>query len=66
MIPTQVMSLANPRIIMERRKTRGIAASSTAFLVNGSMVAQSLVKKNINTVGVWYRVETYTIQGPNG
>ena len=64
-IPTQVRWLANPRTIRERRQNREIAASSVGFVVKGSRVAQSLVKKAIKAAGVWYRVETYTNEGPD-
>jgi outer membrane biosynthesis protein TonB len=53
-IPTQVRWLANPRTIRERRQNREIAASSVVFVVTGSKVAQSLVKKGIKAAGVWY------------
>jgi hypothetical protein len=64
-IPTQVRWLANPRTIRERRQNGEIAASSVVFVVKGSKVAQSLVKKGIKAAGVWYRVETYTNEGPD-
>ena len=53
-IPTQVRWLANPHTIRERRLNGEIAASSVVFVVKGSKVAQNLVKKCINTAGVWY------------
>jgi len=64
-ISTQVRWLANPRTIRERRQNGEIAASSVVFVVKGSRVAQSLVKKGIKAAGVWYRVETYTNEGPD-
>ena len=42
-----------------------IAASSVVFVVKGSKMAQSLVKKGNKDAGVWYRVETYTNEGPD-
>jgi len=64
-IPTQVRWLANPRTIRESRQNREIAGSSVVFVVKGSNVAQSLVKKAIKGAGVWYRVEMYTNAGPD-
>ena len=64
-IPTQVRWLANPRTIRERRQNGEIAASSVVFVMKGSRVAQSLLKKGIKAAGVWYRVETYTNEGPD-
>jgi hypothetical protein len=64
-IPTQVRWRANPRTIRERRQNGEIAASSVVFVVNGSKVAQCVGKKGIKVAGVWYRVETYTKEGPD-
>jgi hypothetical protein len=64
-IPTEVRWLANLRTIMERKENRVIAASSVVFVVKGSRVAQNLGKKCSWGVGVWYRVETYTNDGPD-
>ena len=64
MITTQVRWLANPRTIRERRQNGEIAASSVVFVVKGGNVAQSIVKKGIKVAGVWYRVQTYTSEGP--
>jgi len=64
-IPTQLRWLANPRTIRERMQNGENAPSSVVFVVNGSKVAQSLVKKDIKPAGVWYRVETYTNEGPD-
>ena len=64
MIPTQVRWMANPRTIRKRRQNGEIAVSSVVFVVKGSKVAQSLVKKGIKVAGVRYRVETYTNEGP--
>jgi len=64
-IPTQVRWLANPRTIREGRQNGEIAASSVVFLVKGSKIAQSLVREGIKAAGVWYRVETYTHEGPD-
>jgi len=64
-IPTQVRWLANPRTIRERRQNGEIAVASVVFVVKGSKIAQSLVKNGIKVVGVWYRVETYTNEGPD-
>ena len=54
MIPTKVRRLANRRAIRERRQNGEIATSSVVFVVKGSKVAQSLVKKDIKVAGVWY------------
>jgi hypothetical protein len=51
-IPTHVRWLANPHTIRERRQKGEIAASSVVFVVKGSKVAQSLVKKGIKVAGV--------------
>jgi len=64
-IPTHVRWLMNPRTIRDRRQNGEIAASSAVFIVKGSRVAQSLVKKGFKAAGVWYRVETYTNDGPD-
>ena len=64
-IPTPVRWLANPRTIRERRHNGEMAGSSVVFFLKGSNVAQSLVKKGIIAVGVWYQVETYTNEGPD-
>jgi hypothetical protein len=64
-IPTQVRWLANPCTIRERRQNGEIAASSVVVVVNGSTMAQSLIKKGIKAVGVWYRVEAFTNAGPD-
>jgi len=64
-IPTQVRWLANPCTIRERRQNRGIAASLVVFVVKGSRLAQSLIKKGIKALGVWYRVEVFTNAGPD-
>jgi len=55
-----------PHAIKDIRQNREIAASLVAFVVTGSNVAKSLVKKSIEAVGVWYRVEPYTNVGPDG
>jgi len=64
-IPTQVRWLANPRTIRERRQTGEIAASSVVFVVKGSRLAQSLIKKGIKAAGVQYRVEAFTNAAPD-
>ena len=64
-IPTQVRWLANPSTIRERWQNGEIAASSVVFVVQGCKIAQSLVKKGIKAARVWYRVETYTNEGPD-
>jgi hypothetical protein len=64
-IPTQVRWLAIPRTIRERRQNGEIAASSVVFVVKGSRLAQSLIKKGIKAAGVWYRVEALTNAGPD-
>ena len=51
-IPTQVRWLANPRTIRERKQNGEIAASSVVFVVKGSRLAQSLIKKGIKAAGV--------------
>jgi len=53
-IATQVMWLANPRTIRERRQNGEIAALSVVFFVKRSKVARSLVRKGIKAAGVWY------------
>jgi hypothetical protein len=35
------------------------------FVVNGSKVAQNLIKKGIKAGGVWHRVEAFTSGGPD-
>ena len=64
-IPTQVRWLANPSSIRERRQNGEIAASSIVFVVEGSKVAQSLIKNGIKAAGVWYRVKVLTNVGPD-
>jgi hypothetical protein len=64
-IPTQVRWLVNPRTSRERRQNGEIAASALVFVVNGSRVAQSLVKNGITAAGVWYRVETCRKEVPD-
>jgi hypothetical protein len=51
-IPTQVRWLVNTHTIRERRQNREISATSVAFDVKGSKVAQRLVKKGIKSAGV--------------
>jgi len=51
-IPTHVRWLAHHRIIRERRKNGEIAVSSVVFVVNGSRLAQSIIKKGIKAAGV--------------
>jgi len=53
-IPTQVRWLVNPRTIREKRENGEIAMSSVVFIIKGSRVAQSLVKKESMVAGVWY------------
>jgi len=64
-IPTQVTWLAKPRTIRKRRQNGEIAESLVVFVVKGSRVAQSLVKKGIKALGLWYRVEMYKNTGPD-
>jgi hypothetical protein len=64
-IPTQVTCLANPRTIRERRQNGEITAPSVVFIVKGSKVEHTLVKKGIKAAEVWYQVETYTNEGPD-
>jgi len=63
--PTQVLWLVNPRTIRERRQNVEIAASLLVFVVKGNKMPQTVVKKGIKAAGVWYRVETYTNEGPD-
>jgi len=56
-IPTQVRRLGNPRTIRERRQKGEIAVTSVVFVVKGSKMAQSIVKRGNKAAGVWYRVE---------
>jgi hypothetical protein len=65
LMPTQVWWLANPRIISERRQNGESAMSLVVFVLTGSQVVQSLVKKGITAVEVWYRDETYMTVGPD-
>jgi hypothetical protein len=65
LIPTQAMWLANPHPMREGRQNGEIAVSSVVFVLKWNKVAQSLVKKGIKKAGVWYRVETYTNDGPD-
>jgi len=53
-IPTQVLWLANPRTVIERRQNGEIAASSVIFVVKESNAARGLVKKGIRLAAVWY------------
>jgi hypothetical protein len=64
-IPTQVRWVANPCTIRDRRQNGEIAVSSVVFVVKGSRLAQSLIKKGIKAAGVWYRVEAFTNAGPD-
>jgi hypothetical protein len=64
-IPTQVRWVANPRPIRERKQNGEITASSVVFVLQGSGLAQSLIKKGIKAAGVWYRVEAFTNVGPD-
>ena len=64
-IPTQEQWLANPRTIRVRRQNGEIAPSSVVFVVKGSRLVQSLIKKGIRAAGVWYRVEAFTNAGPD-
>jgi len=53
-IPTEVRWLANPRTIRAMKQNGEIAASSVVFVVTGSGLAQSLIKKGIKAAGLWY------------
>jgi hypothetical protein len=53
-IPTQVWWLVNPQTIRERRQNGEIAASSVVFVIKGSQVAQSVVKKGINISKLYF------------
>jgi hypothetical protein len=63
--PTQVRWLANPHTIREMRQNGEIAAPSVVLVVKGSRLAQSLIKKGIQSAEVWYHVETFTNAGPD-
>lgn len=54
----------SPRISQQRTKTREIATLLVAFVVNGCKVAQSIIKKHISVMGVWYQVEVFVNEGP--
>jgi len=62
-IPTQVRWLANPRTIRERKQNGEIATSSVVFVIKGSRMAQSIIKKGIKATGVWNRVEEFMNAG---
>jgi len=64
-IPTQVQWLANPSTMGERRQNGEIAASSGAFVILGSKMAESAIKKGIEAAGVWYPVEAFRNVGPD-
>jgi hypothetical protein len=64
-ICTQVWWLANPLTIRERMQKEEIAALLVVFIVQGRKVPQSLVKYSIKAAVVWYRVKTYTNEGPD-
>jgi len=64
-MPTQVRWQANPRTIWERRQNGEIAVSLVVFVVKGSRLAQSLIKKGIKAAGVWYGVKVFTNAGPD-
>jgi len=64
-IPTQVRWIANPRTISERRQNGEITASVVVFVVKGSRLSQSLMKKGIKAAGVWYHVEAFLNAGPD-
>jgi len=64
-IPTEVRSLANPCRIGETRQNGVIAALSAVFVVKGRKVAKGFVMRGIKAAGVWYRVDTYTNEGPD-
>jgi hypothetical protein len=59
LIPTQVRRLANPCTRRDRKQKGEITSMSVVFVIMGSKVAQSLVKKAIKAGRVWYRVEMY-------
>jgi hypothetical protein len=64
-IPTNVRWLANTRTNRQRRQNGEIAASSVVFVVNGSMVAQRVVKKGMKAADIWYRVKMHTTKPPH-
>ena len=64
-IPTQERWLTNPHTIRERMQNGEIAASSVVFVLPGSLVPESLIRKGIKAAGVWYRVEAFTNASPD-
>jgi hypothetical protein len=53
-IRTPVRWLANPRTIRVRRPNGEMTTSSVVFVVTGSRLAESLMKKGIKAGAVWY------------
>jgi hypothetical protein len=64
-IPPQVKSLVNHGTMRESMQNGEITALSAVFIVKWSIMAQSLVNKDINAAGVWYRVGMYINEVPN-
>jgi hypothetical protein len=54
LIPPQVRQLAYPSAVTEMRQNGGIATSTVVFIVFGSRVAHSFIKKCIIEVWMWY------------
>jgi hypothetical protein len=54
---TQVQWPANTRTIVGMRHNREIATGLVFFVRTGSRLAQSMIKRGIKPVGVWYRVD---------
>lgn len=59
-IPTTVWWLPNPHTNRHRRQNSNIARSLVVFIVEGSKVAKSIVKKDIKAPAVRYRVKRYS------
>jgi hypothetical protein len=64
-ITTQVRWLGNPGTIRERMQNGEITSALVVFFIKSSKVAHGVVRKVVLSLGVWYRVETYTNDGPD-
>jgi hypothetical protein len=62
-IPTQVRWRANPRTIRQRSQNGEIAGSLVVFVVIGSRLAHSLIKKGIKAAELLYHVVAFTNAG---